>query len=241
MSTVKRAHCWEDVIDDEIRAIHAGLDVRRGLGSKPAVICVDNLKGVFGDRREPVLEMIRRFPNGCGLAAWDAIEPTQRLMRAAREAGALVVHTTRDPTPQPLRHRIAAVKWTSNFVNGFADGSDRHWFEPLAPAEGDLLIHKRRASAFYGTHIAAYLTEAGVDSVILCGNSTSGCVRASAVDAFNCGFRVAVVEECTFDRNWLSHKVSLFDLDTKYADVMFLDEVLDYLARAGAGAASRTV
>ena len=75
--------------------------------------------------------------------------------------------------------------------------------------------------------------------MILCGNSTSGCVRASAVDAFNCGFRVAVVEECTFDRNWLSHKVNLFDLDTKYADVMFLDEVIDYLEGVGRAAAAR--
>jgi nicotinamidase-related amidase len=108
----------------------------------------------------------------------------------------------------------------------------------LAPAPGDLLIHKRRASIFYGTPLAAYLTEARIDTVILCGNTTSGCVRASAVDAFNCGFKVVVVEECTFDRNWLSHKVNLFDLDTKYADVMFLDDVLAYLAGLQSGASA---
>jgi maleamate amidohydrolase len=232
MNTPRR-HAWEDVIDDEIRAIHAGLDHRRGLGPRCALICIDNLKGVFGDRPEPVLEMIRRFPNGCGLAAWDAIEPTQRLIAAARAADVPVIHTNRDPTPQPRRHRIAAVKWTSNFVNGFADGSDRTWLPALAPGPDDLLIHKRRASVFFGTPLSAYLTEAGIDSVICCGNSTSGCVRASVVDAFNLGFRVAVVEECTFDRNWLSHKVNLFDLDTKYADVMFLDEVLAHFRDLG--------
>jgi nicotinamidase-related amidase len=235
MSSSPRKHCWEDVIDDEIRTIHAGLDMRRTPGRRPAVICIDNQKGIFGDRREPVLEMIRRFPNGCGLAGWDAIEPTQRLVQAARDAGVLVAHSNRDPTPQPPAYRIAATKWKSSFVNVMPDQSDRDWYEPLAPAPGDLRIYKRRASIFYGTPLAAYLTEYGIDTVILCGNTTSGCVRASAVDAFNCGFTVVVVEECTFDRNWLSHKVNLFDLNTKYADVMFLDEVLAYLAGLQAG------
>jgi len=227
--TQGRAHAWEDLLDDEIRAIHHGLDARRGLGRKVAVLCVDNLNSVFGDRAEPVLEMIKRFPNGCGLAAWDAIAPTQALLRAARAAGVMIIHSTRDPAPQPQLHRIAAVKWTSNFVNTFADGSDRHFFPALAPLEEELVIHKRRASVFFGTPLAAYLVQAGVDSLICCGNSTSGCVRATVVDAFNLGFRVAVVEECTFDRNWLSHKVNLFDMDTKYADVMFLDDVLPLL------------
>ena len=227
MST--RRHAWDDVIDEEIRAIHGKLDARRGLGRKIAVLCVDNLKAVFGDRREPVREMVKRFPNGCGLAAWDAIEPTQALMQAARASGTMLIHSTRDPAPQPQEHRIAAVKWTSNFVNAFADGSDREFLPALAPAPQELVIHKRRASVFFGTPLAAYLVEAGIDSLVCCGNSTSGCVRATVVDAFNLGFRVAVVEECTFDRNWLSHKVNLFDMDTKYADVMFLDEVLSLL------------
>lgn len=225
----QKQHAWEDLIDDEIRTIHQGLDARRGLGKKLAVLCVDNLNSVFGDRREPVLDMVKRFPNGCGLAAWDALAPTQRLMQAARDQGVMLIHSTRDPAPQPAQHRIAAVKWTSNFVNTFPDGSDRAFFAPLAPLPDELVIHKRRASVFFGTNLPAYLIEAGVDSLVVCGNSTSGCVRATVVDAFNLGFRVAVVEECTFDRNWLSHKVNLFDMDTKYADVMFLDEVLPLL------------
>jgi len=227
-----KPHAWEDVIDDDIRAIHRNLDVRRGLGRKIAVLCVDNLNGVFGDKPEPVREMVKRFPNGCGLEAWKAIEPTQALMLAARASGTMLIHSTRDPAPQPDQHRIAAVKWTSNFVSAFSDGSDREFFPPLAPAPGELVIHKRRASVFFGTPLPAYLVEAGVDSLVCCGNSTSGCIRATVVDAFNLGFKVAVVEECTFDRNWLSHKVNLFDMDTKYADVMFLDEVLPLLTKS---------
>jgi nicotinamidase-related amidase len=99
--------------------------------------------------------------------------------------------------------------------------------EAFRPEPGDLVIHKQRASGFYGTPLAANLTMLGVNSLIVCGESTSGCVRASVVDAYSHGFHTVVVEECVFDRSALSHKVSLFDLHHKYADVMHLDEVLE--------------
>ena len=86
-----------------------------------------------------------------------------------------------------------------------------------------------RASGFFGTPLVAHLTQAGVDTVIVCGESTSGCVRASVADAYSYGFHVVVVEECTYDRSLLSHKVNLFDMHHKYADVMHLDEVAEHL------------
>jgi len=86
-----------------------------------------------------------------------------------------------------------------------------------------------RASAFYGTPLAAHLTQLGVKSVIVCGESTSGCVRASAVDAYSHGFHVTLVEECCFDRSPISHKVNLFDMHHKYADVLHVDEVVAHL------------
>lgn len=226
-----RPHAWDDVIDDEIRAIQGGIARRAGLGTRPALLCIDNYKAAFGDRREPVAEMIRRFPYGCGFAAWDAIAPTRRLMEAARAAGIPVIHTTRDPTPQPEALRIWGVKWTSDFRYGFADRSDGDWFAELAPAEGELKVYKRCTSCFFGTLLDAHLRRAGVDTLLVCGNSTSGCVRATVVDAFSLGLRVGVVEECVFDRNWLSHKVNLCDMDWKYADVLFLDEALAYLGQ----------
>ena len=80
----------------------------------------------------------------------------------------------------------------------------------------------------------AHLTQLGIQTVIVCGESTSGCVRASTVDAFSYGFHNVVVEECTYDRSLISHKVNLFDLHHKYADVMHVEEVLAHLdARAG--------
>jgi len=81
-----------------------------------------------------------------------------------------------------------------------------------------------------GRTLVAHLRKVGADSLIICGESTSGCVRASTVDAYSYGFHNVVVEECTYDRSLLSHKVNLFDLHHKYADVMHLDEVLEHLA-----------
>ncbi len=97
------------------------------------------------------------------------------------------------------------------------------------PQPGDVVITKQRASAFYGTPLAAHLTQLGIRTAIICGESTSGCVRATAVDAYSHGFDVVLVEECCFDRSPLSHKVNLFDLHHKYADVLHLEAVLAHL------------
>ena len=92
-----------------------------------------------------------------------------------------------------------------------------------------MVITKQRASAFFGTPLQAHLTQLGVRTVIICGESTSGCVRASAVDAYSYGFHVVLAEECCFDRSVLSHKINLFDLHHKYADVLHVDQVEAHL------------
>ncbi|GAB7388974.1 isochorismatase family protein [Bacillaceae bacterium] len=220
---MNRTHVWEDVLTDEIRQIASHYADRMGLRKRPALLCIDNYNAVFGDRREPLLEAIKRFPSSCGEAAWDAIEPTRRLMSAARKKGIPLIHTTRDD------HQLGLTS-TKRQRTGEQDPSWQHAFFPaLAPEKNELIIRKTRASAFYGTPLDSYLVQLGVDTLILCGNSTSGCVRATCLEAYMRGYAVAVVEECVFDRNWLSHKVNLFDMNSKYADVMFLDEVLAYL------------
>jgi nicotinamidase-related amidase len=91
------------------------------------------------------------------------------------------------------------------------------------------VIYKECASAFFGTPLIAHLRRLGVESLIICGESTSGCVRASTVDAYSYGFHNVLVEECTYDRSMLSHKVNLFDLHHKSADVMHVGEVIAHL------------
>jgi maleamate amidohydrolase len=223
-----RQHAWEDVIDDEIRQVASNYKGRMGQRGRPALLCIDNYNAVFGDRPEPVLEAMQRFPSSCGLAAWNALEPTQRVMAAARAAGIPVIHTTRDDATEAANSKTSSTKRE-------VYGGDRAWnhafFPPLAPQPGELVIRKTRASAFYGTPLAAHLTQMDVNTLVCVGNSTSGCVRASVLEGYEHGYSMVVVEECVFDRNWLSHKVNLFDMNCKYADVLFVDEVLDYMTR----------
>lgn len=220
-----RKHVWEDVMNEEIRLVASNYKERMGLKDKPALICIDNYNAVFGDRREPLAEAIKRFPSSCGERAWDAIEPTKKLMEKAREKNIPVFHSTRYSTLEAITG-IGSTKRKS-YVTDFEWG---HSFLPeLAPCKGEVIIRKLRASAFFGTPLDVCLATRGINSLILVGNSTSGCVRATCVDAFMRGFSVAVVEECVFDRNFLSHKVNLFDMNSKYSDVMFLDEVLNYM------------
>ena len=223
--TQAHVHIWEDMIDDEIRQIYMNYEGPVRLRQRPALLCIDNYNMVFGDRPQPVLESIKRFPSSCGLAAWDAIMPTKQLMSAARELNIPVIHTAIDEAGQSATSRVEATKRKSSVE----DVTWAHaFFCELEPDEDELVVYKPRASAFYGTSLATHLVQMDVNTLIVCGNSTSGCIRASVADAYSAGYNVVVVEESVFDRSWLSHKVSLFDMDAKYADVMFLDEVLDY-------------
>ena len=99
----------------------------------------------------------------------------------------------------------------------------------IAPRAGELVIAKAGASAFFGTHLAAHLIKRGVDTVLMAGCTTSGCVRASVIDSHDYGFRTIVVEECVFDRALVPHRANLFDMEAKYAGVESLAEVLAYL------------
>jgi maleamate amidohydrolase len=102
-------------------------------------------------------------------------------------------------------------------------------YQAFTPQPADIVVYKQRASAFQGTPLFSHLALLGIQSLIVCGESTSGCVRASVVDAYSNGFHVTIAEQCTFDRAELTHKVNLFDLHHKYADVMHIDEILAHL------------
>ena len=153
------------------------------------------------------------------------MEPTKRLFAAARAAGLPVLYTTQDTRPDRQPGRVTATRRQ----NTPPDPALYAIKTEFKPQPGDVVIAKQRASAFYGTPIMAHLTQLGVRTVIMCGESTSGCVRASAVDAYSNGFHVVLVEECCFDRSLLSHKVNLFDMHHKYADVLHIDEVVAHL------------
>src|SRR5579883_3490462 len=125
-----RQHAWEDVIDDEIRAIAGNYAARMGLRDRPALLCVDNYNAVFGDKPEPVLESMKRFPSSCGLAAWNAIEPTKQLMATARAAGIPIVHTT---AIAELPEAVQRAQTSKRSNSGRDRGWDYSHFADLAP------------------------------------------------------------------------------------------------------------
>jgi nicotinamidase-related amidase len=214
-------HCWKDVIDPDTVAVYQAYRRKTYVGANPAVLAIDlyNKAYLGGDR--PVVEVDREHSGSCGENAWRALPPTQQLFAAARRAGVPVIYTTRHVD-------TGGVQSTNRNFSRLADDVYDIKAE-LAPAPGELVIYKERASAFFGTPLIAHLQMKGVDSLIICGESTSGCVRASTVDAYSYGFHNVVVEECTYDRSMITHKVNLFDLHHKYADVLHVEEVLAHL------------
>ena len=150
-----------------------------------------------------------------------ALPISQKLFATARRAGVPVIYTTRHVD-------TGGVHSTNRNVARMA-GDIYDIKAELAPEPGELVIYKERASAFFGTPLVAHLQMKEIDSLIICGESTSGCVRASTVDAYSYGFHNVVVEECTYDRSMINHKINLFDLHHKYADVMHIEEVLAHL------------
>ena len=220
-------HCWKDIVSPEILEIYREYRRDTYVGRTPALLAIDLYNVVFEGGARPVPEVVKEFPSSCGIHAWNAIKPIQELLALARSKKMPVIYTTTETRKEV---KPATVHATNRRARELKKNSyEIH--EPFKPEAGDLIIYKERASGFFGTPLVAHLTRMGIDSLIVCGESTSGCVRASVVDGYSYGFHTVVVEECCFDRSLLSHKVSLFDLHHKYADVMHLDEVKRHLQR----------
>ena len=214
-------HCWKDVIDAETLEIYAPYRRKTKVGPKPAILAIDLYKSAYIGGNKPVIETNREWAGSCGENAWRAMEPTQRLFAAARKVGVPVIYTTR---------HVDTGKIHSTNRDRKNSRTDMYDIQPeLAPEPGELVIYKERASAFFGTPLIARLRQAGIESLIICGESTSGCVRSSTIDAYSHSFHNVLVEECTFDRSTIIHKVNMFDLHHKYADVMVVEEVIAHL------------
>jgi maleamate amidohydrolase len=225
-------HCWKDIIDPDTIEIYQAYRRNTYVGDNPAVLAIDLYNKAYQGGPRPVRDVDREFSGSCGENAWKALPPTQKLFAAARRAGVPLIYTTRhvDTGGVHSTNRIAPLPSLPSGGGKGAGGDDIYDIKAeLAPQPGELVIYKERASAFFGTPLIAHLQQLRINSLIICGESTSGCVRASTVDAYSYGFHNVLVEECTYDRATISHKVNLFDLHHKYADVMHVDEVLKHL------------
>lgn len=227
-TTTARKHAWEGVVPKEDLVIYdkAGFGRKGGLGRRPGIVIIDVQYRTVGLEPAPILEAMRTYPTACGQAGWDAVHAIARLLEAARPLGVPVFYPYVAPKEAYDAGRLAGKVPSIMQV----DQKGYEFVKEIAPRPGDVLIPKKHPSAFFGTPFASYLIDKGVDTVLLCGCTTSGCVRASAADAFAYNFRTALIEECVYDRGALSHAVNLFDTNQKYADVVWLDDVLAYLA-----------
>jgi nicotinamidase-related amidase len=218
---------WDRFLTEQDKAhLTASKQRKTGFGKKPAVVLIDLYRWVFGDRPEPILESIKTWPSSCGLAGWQALPHIQKLIATAREAGVPVIHVTGlDVIPG----------WSGDGQKGKTPEELERWnrrydiVDEVAPIEGEAVLRKSSPSAFWGTPLAGHLNGLGVDTLIVAGESTSGCVRASVVDGKTYRYKVIVVEEGVFDRHEAAHAINLFDMNQKYADVLSLEEVIQYL------------
>jgi nicotinamidase-related amidase len=132
------------------------------------------------------------------------------------------------------RSDLTATAYTGKATTSKRTGRPPEKFNEFPPAvkprEGEWVLEKTKASCFFQTPLSAYLVKQGIDTAVVCGVSTSGCVRASAVDAFSHGFRTIVVDDCCFDRSYFAHCANLFDLQAKYSAVLSLEELQQVLA-----------
>lgn len=210
----------------------AGYGARAGFGKRPALLIIDVSYGFTGDRPEPILESVKRWSNSCGEESRAAIARISPLADTFRARHLPVIYSTGE---------IRDDNWDAGSWSWKNSRTEEHAGAPrqsrganeivdeLAPLPQDIVVRKQKPSAFFGTNLASYLTLLGCDSLILTGCTTSGCVRATVIDAFSLNYRCSVIEDGCFDRSEVSHAVTLFDLHCKYADVISSREAIDFV------------
>ena len=239
---------WDRYLSEQDRARAAGsLQPLVGFGAKPALLLVDMYRWVFGDAPEPLLEAVKTWPGSCGLAGWDALPHVQKLLAAARDAGVPVAYVTglseRESGMKDWRYANRGGRPAPKARDAAYEDRIRRQYdivEEVAPLPGEVVLKKTAPSAFFETPLVSHFIKEGVDTIIVAGETTSGCVRATVVDGCSHRFRMIVPEECVFDRDEAPHAINLFDMHQKYADVVPLAEALDaleaYASRTGAAA-----
>jgi len=200
------------VLDDS----KSGFGTPMSFGKKPAIIMVDFVRAYF----EPGAQLY--------MGKDDCLHSAARLLQAARDAGILVVHTRVSFTEGGADggHFFKKVGALKHFVGETALGQIMPEVEPQS---GEPVLVKQYASSFFGTSLSATLASQGIDTLIVTGVSTSGCVRATAVDAIQHGFLPIVPREAVGDRADGPHEANLFDIQQKYGEVVSEADVLDYL------------
>ncbi len=223
---------WKGLIDDRDLNVAKLSDMgkRVGWGKKPALVIIDGQYDFVG-LNAPIEESVKVYRRSIGEEAWVAAKQIRNVLRAARTAG-LPVYYSQQWNPEDER-RFDSFARKQSITGTVKRRSDQpnpeDIMKEIAPKNGDVVIKKRYASIFSGTPFSSFLVKDGVDTLIVCGYVTSGCVRGTVVDGHAHCYRNIIVADACADRFHSSHTVSLFDMDMKYGDVVTAGETVDWL------------
>lgn len=227
---------WDEFLterDKQHLAIWGKKD-RDEFGKKPVVLVIDVHYNSVGHERKPLLESIKDWPMSCGLEGWTAIDRTVELLSSARANGVPVIYVRGLPgfpsDPSRVRERGKAQNRGTDHLPPKVRALANEIVAEIAPQPGDLVLGKATSSAFGGTPLLYYLRMIQADTLIICGESTSGCVRAAVLDAAAYRYRVGVVADCCYDRTQASHWMNLFDMHQKYGEVIDLESATQYFS-----------
>ena len=185
------------------------------LGRRPVLIIVDATYEFCGQDRTDSHLPDPLYPKGSGSRAWDAIKHLQHLIPAARRAGVPVIYSRNEQRVHPIE-----VGGWGRKTSPQSEPEDLEIVAEIGPTSDDLVIRKTKPSAFFATPLSSWLTEIGADTVLVCGGTTSGCVRATVTDAFSHNLNTFVVLDAVFDRSEVSHQVNLYEMQQKYAGLI---------------------
>jgi maleamate amidohydrolase len=223
---------WDDIVPKDMMELYRGVGFgnRAGFGKRPAVLVIDMVYNTVGDVPEPVLQSIKKYPHSTGEFGWAAVPKIRELVTEARAKQVPIIYTRlqRESFDRDVWRPKFSSKLSQSVISAYAP-KGTEFIKEIAPLENDIIITKKRTSSFFGTPLVSYLTKFEVDTLIITGGATAACVHTTTVDANQHNYYVIIVEECVFDRHPFIHAVNLFDLDAKWADVVSLREVKDYL------------
>jgi maleamate amidohydrolase len=224
---------WDDYLTDLDKQVYAkaGYGKRGGFGTRPALFVIDVQYNFCGDEPgQHILDGLDHYRTHCGESGWQAVPYIERLVRAARAKNVPIFFTESERRADMLDSGVQVGKNHRGTEKTSTEGTHAtRTVAPLAPQPQDILIGKRKPSAFFGTMFMSHLNFLDIDTLIMTGCTTSGCLRATAVDAYSYNFKGVIPEETAFDRFESSRAINLFDLNCKYADVIPTDDVEQYL------------
>jgi nicotinamidase-related amidase len=201
-------------------------NVQNTLGRRPAVLVIDVVRSFTGDEGQSLAQAQADYPTSCGPNAWVAMPAIKSVIDLAQAHGWPIAYTTGMPGGAPI---FGGTVKTENGPHGSAMDLPRAQEIPdaIKPPPDAHVYAKPKASAFFDTALNSFLIRRGVDSIIVAGATTSGCVRATVIDAHSTGYPTFVVDEAVFDRSTLSAAVNLFEMNAKYADVITLAQLTE--------------